>query len=106
MAIDRPRLATALWIVCAVIVWNVVFDRVLVVAGREYVRSARAAAAGSGPYARIDDQMRPAASRACWTASAAAGVIVTIGIAAVRLAARRPPLVSSAEAPWAEPPTR
>jgi hypothetical protein len=106
MAIDRPRLATALWIVWAVIVWNVVFDRVLVVAGREYVRSARAAAGGSGPYARIDDQMRPAVSRAFWAATTAGGVIVAIGIAAVRLAARTPPRVLPAGAPWAQPPTR
>ena len=79
------------WIVWAVIVWNVVFDRVLVEAGREYVRRAWTAAAGSGPYARIDDQMRPAVSRAFWAASASAGVIVAIGCAAIRLAARRSP---------------
>jgi len=106
MAIDRPRLATALWIVWAAIVWNVVFDRVLVVAGREYVRSAWAAAEGSGPYARIDDVMRPAVPRAFWAASAAAGVIVAIGVVAVRLAARTPPRVSPAGTPWAPPPTR
>ncbi len=90
MAIDRPRLATALWMVLAVIVWNVVFDRVLVVAGRDYVRSALVAAGGVGPYARIDDQMRPAASRAFWAATTAAGVVVAVGIAAVRFAARTP----------------
>ena len=106
MAIDRRRLATALWIVWAAIVWNVVFDRVLVVAGRQYVRSARAAAGGSGPYARIDDAMRPAVSRAFWTASASAGVIVAIGFAAVRLAPRTPRQMSPAGTPWAPPPTR
>ncbi len=106
MAIDRPRLATALWIVWAAIVWNVVFDRVLVVAGREYVRSARAAAGGSGAYERIDDVMRPAVPRAFWAASTAAGVIVAIGFAAVRLAVRTPQGVSPAGTPWARPPTR
>jgi ABC-type Fe3+ transport system permease subunit len=106
MVIDRQRLAMVLWIVWAAIVWNVVFDRVLVVAGREYVRSAWAAAGGSGPYARIDDRMRPAVSRAFWAASAAAGVIVAIGCAAVRLAARTPQRVSPAGTPWAQPPTR
>ena len=82
----------ALWILWAAIVWNVVFDRVLVVAGREYVYSASAAARGSGPYARIDEQMSPAVPCAFWAATAAAGVIVAIGWAAVRLGARsRPP---------------
>ena len=89
MVLNRRRLAAALWIVWAVIVWNVVFDRVLVEAGREYVRSALAAADGSGPYARIDDRMRPALSRALGAASAAAGVIVVVGLVALRLAARR-----------------
>jgi ABC-type Fe3+ transport system permease subunit len=89
MVMNRRRLAAALWIVWAVIVWNVVFDRVLVEAGREYVRSALAAADGSGPYARIDDRMRPALSRALGAASAAAGVIVVVGLVAFRLAARR-----------------
>ena len=89
MVINRPRLAAALWIVWAVVVWNVVFDRVLVNAGREYVRSAQAAANGSGPYARIDDRMRPALTRALVAGSAAAGVIVLVGLVAVRLAARR-----------------
>jgi hypothetical protein len=89
MVINRPRLAVALWIVWAVIVWNVVFDRVLVEAGREYVRRALAAADGFGPYARIDDWMRPALPVALGAASAAAGVIVIVGLVAVRLAARR-----------------
>jgi hypothetical protein len=85
----RVRLAVTLWIVFGVVVWNVVFDRVLVVAGREYVRSAMAAANGSGTYARIDDAMRPAVLRALGAASAAAGLIVLVGLVAVRLAARR-----------------
>ena len=41
------------------VVWNVIFDQVIVVAGRGTSRAALAAAAG-GPYARIDDWMRPA----------------------------------------------
>jgi hypothetical protein len=89
MVMNRPRLALVLWLVWAAIVWNVVFDHVIVEAGREYVRSALTAAAGSGPYARIDDRMRPALPRALRAASAAAGVIILVGLVAVRLAARR-----------------
>ena len=58
------RLADALWIAWAVIVWNVVFDHVIVVAGRRYLNAADIAAESAGPYARIDDWMRPAATRA------------------------------------------
>ena len=85
----RPRVAVALWIVFAVVVWNVVFDRILVNAGREYVRSAMAAANGSGPYARIDERMRPALVRALGTASAAAAIVVLVGLVGIRVAMRR-----------------
>src|SRR3954449_12189848 len=80
------RLATAVWIVWAVVVWNVVFDHVIVVAGRRYLTAAGVAARGSSAYARIDDWMRPAVFRALWSATAAGTVILVIGLVAVRLA--------------------
>jgi hypothetical protein len=82
-------MALALWIVLAFVVWNVVFDRVLVVAGRQYVYAAARAARGSGPYLLVDDWMRPAVARAARTASGAAVLILTIGVAACAVAARR-----------------
>ena len=48
MAMNRTRLAVALWIVWAIVVWNVVFDQVLVNAGRDYVRAAMAAVFSAG----------------------------------------------------------
>jgi hypothetical protein len=84
------RIAAALWIAWAVIVWNVVFDRVIVLAGRRYLRAAALAARAGGPYARIDDWMRPAVTNGLWMASAAAGAILVIGLFGVRLAAARP----------------
>jgi len=72
------RIAVGLWIAWAVIVWNVVFDHVIVVAGRSYISAAVRAAAGPGAYARMDDWMHPAITRAFWTASAAAGVLLVI----------------------------
>jgi hypothetical protein len=84
-ALRRPgraaRIAVGLWIAWAVIVWNVVFDHVIVVAGRSYISAAVRAAAGPGPYARMDDWMRPAVTRAFWTASAAAGLLLVILLA-------------------------
>jgi hypothetical protein len=72
------RLALALWIAWAVIVWNVVFDQVIVLAGREYIMAALAASAG--PFANMDDWMRPAVTRGAWLASAAAGAILLTGV--------------------------
>ena len=81
------RLAAALWIAWAIVVWNVVFDHVIVVAGREYVTAAALAARGPGPYARMDDWMRPAGAHGLWLATTAAAVILAVGFAAIRRAA-------------------
>jgi len=42
------RLALALWMLWAVVVWNVIFDQVIVLAGRDYIQAALAA--GAGPF--------------------------------------------------------
>jgi hypothetical protein len=81
------RIATALWIVWAIVVWNVVFDHIIVVAGREYLVAAIGAAHGTGPYARMDDWMRPAIARGLWIATAASSLILLVGFAAIRRAA-------------------
>src|ERR1700687_83830 len=83
------RMARWLWIAFAIVVWNVFFDRVLVLAGRQYVHAATVAARGSGPYLRVNDWMRPAITRGLWTATAAAAVILAIGLIGVPLAVRR-----------------
>ena len=85
----RVRLACALVVILAVIVWNVVFDHVIVVAGREYLTAAVVAAHGTGQYARMDDWMRPAVTRAFWTASVAAVLILSVGFLLIRVARRR-----------------
>ena len=87
------RLATALWLVWGVIVWNVVFDQVIVSAGRRYVVAAEVAVKGTAttpPHLEDMDQwMRPAVTRALWEASAAAAAIVAIGLSAIHFRALR-----------------
>jgi hypothetical protein len=78
------RIVVALWLLLAVVVWHVVFDREVVAAGREFVK----AAAAAGPGLRIDDWMRPAVARGVWRAHAAAGVVLAAGLI-VRAVARR-----------------
>ena len=86
---SAARIARALWIAWAVILWNVVFDHVIVVAGRDYIAAAgRAAASAAGPFANMDAWMRPAAARAFWIASTAGIVVLLIGLAAVSQALR------------------
>ena len=84
---SAARIARALWIAWAVIVWNVVFDRVIVVAGRSYIAAARQAAAGpAGRFANMDEWMRPAVTRGFWIATAVGGAIVLLGLAAAHSA--------------------
>ncbi len=84
----KVRVASALWLVLAVVVWNVIFDRVIVLAGRRYVYDA-AVSAQQGVYLSIDTEMRPAVRRGVWLASAASLPIAIVGLAAVQFAARR-----------------
>jgi len=82
------RFAAGLWIAWAVIVWNVVFDHVIVVAGRSYVAAAGRAARAAGPFARMDDWMRPAVTHGFMLASLSALVLLAIGFSGIRAATR------------------
>jgi len=85
---ERRRIitATVLWVVLAFLVWNVVFDRIIVLAGRRYAYDATVAFR-AGHYLRIDDAMRPAIAHAVRVASIAAGLVLLAGIGLIRLAA-------------------
>jgi len=85
---SRTRLAAALWLAWAVVVWNVVLDQTIVLAGRRYIEAAIGAAQRGGPYLRIDDWMRPAAVRGFWLATFAAGAILAVGFVSLRVASR------------------
>ena len=83
------RLALILWIIWAVTVWNAVFDRVLVLAGRRYVYAASLSAEESGGYLRPVDWMRPAIRRGFRMATASAGGVLAVGLVAIPFASRR-----------------
>jgi len=91
VALSRARVAAALWIAWAVVAWNVVLDQTIVLAGRRYVVAAIGAAQrsqGAGPYARIDDWMRPAVAHGFWLATVVAGAILATGLFLLRAASR------------------
>ena len=85
------RIARVLWIAWAIVVWNVVFDHVIVVAGRSYIVAAGQAARATpqAPLVNMDNWMRPAVTRGAWMATAAAGAILLTGLASVSQASRR-----------------
>src|SRR5262245_22424357 len=83
------RLARVLWIAWAIVVWNVVFDRILVVSGRRYVYAAELATrATPRTFISADEWMRPAVSRGLWVATASASVILIVGLSSVHIASR------------------
>jgi hypothetical protein len=100
------RVAVVLWLLFAFAVWNVIFDRTLVLAGRRYVWAATIAARQGGPYLRIDDWMRPAIGRGIRVASAVSGAIVVVSMAAIYVAHRRDRAAAREETPWPASPTR
>jgi hypothetical protein len=77
------RLARTLWLVWAIIVWNVVFDHVIVVAGRGYLAAAGRAAA-LNQFLNMDDWMRPAVTRGFSIASATAAAVFATGLLLLR----------------------
>ena len=81
--------AVVLWLVFAALVWNVVFDRVIVLAGRRYSYDAAVFYGASGQYLHIDDVMRPAIAHGVRLASIVAGAIAVVSLLLIRLAAAR-----------------
>lgn len=82
-------LAVVLWLVLAFLVWNVIFDRMIVLAGRRYSHDAAVLYRTTGRYLLINDVMRPAVAQATRVATAVAAAIVAVSMLLIRLAAKR-----------------
>jgi hypothetical protein len=93
------RLAVVLWIMFGGVVWNVVFDRVLVLAGRRYAYAAAVSLQRDGVYLAIDDWMRPAIQRGVLLATVAGLSTAGVGLIAIAFVARR----SARHSPQAPP---
>ena len=85
----RARLAAALWLVFAFIVWHVRFDQGIDTAARTYLFTQHQYVLGRAPSVAINAAMGPAASAAALDATKWSAVIAVSGVAAVAWAARR-----------------
>jgi hypothetical protein len=85
----RARLAAALWLVFAFIVWHVRFDHGIDTAARTYLFTQHQYVLGLAPSVAINAAMGPAASAAALDATKWSAVIAVSGVAAVAWAARR-----------------
>lgn len=87
----RPAVTAAivLWLVFAFLVWNVIFDRLIVLAGRRYSHDATVYFRSTGKYLLIDEVMRPAIAHGVLVASVSAGAIAVAALLLIRGAAAR-----------------
>jgi hypothetical protein len=72
-----------------VIVWNVVFDWIVIQSGRDYLTQQALHQQGRGAAVTIPGVMRPGIVRGFWTASLVAGGLAAVGAAAFWIAARQ-----------------
>jgi len=92
------RAALLAWAACAAVVWNVVFDAIVIQAGREYLTLQALHQQGSGPAVTIRGVMDPGVERAARTATLSGGAVGAAGLLTTWLAARRRPRASAGRA--------
>jgi hypothetical protein len=85
----RRRAAVLLWGALAVVVWNVVFDAVVIEAGRDYLTRQALHQQGQGPGVTIPGVMRPGVMRGVRLASLYGGGVAGCGLVGVWVVARR-----------------
>jgi ABC-type Fe3+ transport system permease subunit len=76
----RRRVAVIVWAALVVVVWNVVFDAVVIQSGRDYLTRQALHQQGKGPAVTIPEVMRPAILRGVGLASLAGGAVALLGV--------------------------
>jgi hypothetical protein len=103
----RRLLAWCLWLGLAFVVWNDVFDSVIVGAGRDYLNRKVLAERGLAADVTVFGVMRPAVSRGLIVATVWTTPIAIFAVAALTFAARkdakRPPPPSTEPGPTRPP---
>jgi hypothetical protein len=85
----RFRASLIAWAVFAAVVWNVVFDAVVIQSGRDYLTRQALHQKGEGPAVTIPQVMSPGVARGARVATLAGGAVAACGACAVGLVARR-----------------
>ena len=75
----RRRAALLAWAVLLVVLWNVVFDWVVIQSGRDYLTQQALHQHGAGPAVTIPGVMRPGIVRGFWLATLVAGGVAASG---------------------------
>jgi hypothetical protein len=85
----RRRAAILAWAALVVVLWNVVFDWIVIQSGRDYLTRQALHQQGRGPAVTIPGVMRPGIAEGFWLATLAAGSVAAIGVLLYWLAARQ-----------------
>jgi hypothetical protein len=86
---SRRRLAVLLWIAVTVLLWNGVYDMIMVRGVKEYLFRAALHAAGRGPETPIAQVMDVAVYEAVWIATLWASLVMRAGMSTIRLVERK-----------------
>jgi hypothetical protein len=84
----RERIAAALWVILAVVVWNGLYDLLLARSTQNYLFRAAIHQAGLGPPADLTTAMDLAVRDAIWISTLWAGIILLAGAWTVRMMMR------------------
>ena len=82
------RLAIALWIVMAVVVWNGLYDLRITLGVRDYLMKQALHDAGRGPAVTIADAMHETVRDAVKVATLWGGIILAAGLGSVTMVSR------------------
>ena len=82
------RLAVALWLAMAVVVWNGLYDLRITLGVRDYLMKQALHDAGRGPAVTISSAMDDTVRDAVRVASLWAGIVLTCGLVTIRLLRR------------------
>ena len=85
------RIAIALWVVLAIVVWNGLYDLRITLGVRDYLLKQALHDAGRGPVVTISEAMAATVRDAVAVASLWATIILVAGLATVRLLRARSP---------------
>ena len=85
------RLAIALWVLMAIVVWNGLYDLRITLGVRDYLMKQALHDAGRGPAVTISAAMDDTVRDAVKVASLWAGIILIAGLATVRLLSGQKP---------------
>jgi hypothetical protein len=84
----RKNLAAAAWVIVAAVVWNGVYDLLLMRSVEEHLRRAAMHEAGRGPFIPLAEAMPHAIYDAVWKSTLAASLILLAGVSTIRYVGR------------------